>query len=93
MERKQASDHMVVQVESSEVNLVSAEKEIGEYTIQILESNNETEFKEMQTQDSVVPNDLSTPTDFPTYSTVTIANDSNSQSTSSPLAGSLPAPA
>ena len=56
-----------------------------------MESTTETKFEEMQTQEGVELNDPTTPANFSIYSKVTVATSSNFQSTSSPLAGTLPA--
>ncbi|KAH0939304.1 hypothetical protein HID58_006765 [Brassica napus] len=57
-----------------------------------VKSTTETKFEEMQTQEGVELNDPTTPANFSIYSKVTVATSSNFQSTSSPLAGTLPAP-
>lgn len=82
-----ASEKEVVQVEDSEANLDLAS------TDQILEPTNVTEIEELQSQKGVELKALSTPVHFLVHSKETIAIGSNSQFTTSPLAGTAPAPA
>ena len=82
-----ASEKEVVQVEDFEANLDLAS------TDQILEPTNVTEIEELQSQKGVELKALSTPIHFLVHSKETIAIGSNSQFTTSPLAGTAPAPA
>ncbi|KAF2599127.1 hypothetical protein F2Q68_00007982 [Brassica cretica] len=73
----------VIQVEDSKANLVLVS------TDQISEPTNGTEIEQLQSQKGV----LSTPVKLSVHSMVTIANGSNSQSTTPPFAGTPPSPA
>ncbi|XP_018448228.1 uncharacterized protein LOC108819674 [Raphanus sativus] len=85
-----ASDQVEVQMENSEASLVVAEKAKGD---QIIEPTTEAEIEQLQSQKSVELKALSTPSNLPTHSKVTIAIGSNSHSTSPPLSGTVPDPA
>lgn len=87
-----ASDQSVLEVEKSELSLVSAEEAQTELTEKTLESAKETEIEHLQLLEGVEPKDFSTPVTNPTHSMLPIATGSNSQFTSSPLAGIHSAP-
>lgn len=80
---------MVVHVENSELNLVTSQEAQAEHIVQTLEPAKATETDLSQ---GVVLKDLSTPENVPTLSKQFIAAGSNSQITSSPLAGTISAP-
>ena len=84
---KEQSGKEVIQVEDSEADLVLAS------TDQILEPTNGTEIEQLQSQKGVELKAQSTPVKLSIHFKVTIANGSNSQSTTPPFAGTPPAPA
>nr|VDD58345.1 unnamed protein product [Brassica oleracea] len=85
-----ASDQLEMQVENSELSLVTAQEAQAEHTLQTLVPTKASETEHLS--QGVDPKEFSTPVNNSTHSKQSIATGSNSQTTSPPLTGTISAP-